>query len=111
MVSTRQDGDELSNDTVSIYCPQEISPESAKKMILITSLACQGDGEMFFCRREDGSVYLYDTKYEQQCHKLFGHANKVSIVSLFYDNESNTLISLDVTSRIIANQLVYGQDG
>ena len=111
MVSTRQDGDELSNDTVSIYGPQEISPESAKKVILITSLACQGGGEMFFCGREDGSVYLYDTKCGQQCHKLFGHANGVSIVSLFYDNESNTLISLDVTSRIIANQLVYGQDG
>ena len=111
MISIRHDGDELNSDTVSICASQEVSPESSRKVTLITSLACQRSGEVFFCGKEDGSVYLYDTRHGQQRHKLFGHAYGVSIVSLFYDNESKTLISLDVTSRIIAHQLVHGHDG
>ena len=112
MVLVRQDNDEENSDTVSISTgPQEISTESPKNVILITSLACHRDGEIFFCGKENGSVYLYETKYGRQSHKLFDHAHGVSIVSLFFDNESNTLVSLDMTSRVIAHKLVHQQHG
>ena len=112
MVLVRQDNDDENSDTVSISTgPQEISVEDARDVILITSLACHGDGEIFFCGKENGSVYLYETKYGRQSHKLFSHARGVSILSLFFDNESNTLISLDITSRVIAHRLMHQQHG
>ena len=111
-VLLRQDGDEQNSDTTSISTiPQEVSMESARNVTLITSLASHRDGEVFFCGKEDGSVYLYEAQSGRQSHKLFGHANGVSVVSLFFDNESNTLVSLDFTSRIIAHKLVYQHHG
>ncbi len=112
MVLVRQDNDDENSDTISVSTgPQEVSMESSKDVILITSLACHGDGKTFFCGKENGSVYLYETENGRQSHKLFDHARGVSVKSLFFDNESNTLVSLDVTSRVIAHKLVHQQNG
>ncbi len=108
----RQDDDEHNSDTVSISSgTQEIGMESVKQVTLITSLACHGNGEIFFGGKEDGSLYLYQTNSGRQMYKLVSHAKGVSIVSLFFDSESHTLVSTDITSRVVAHKLELRHHG
>ena len=112
MVLAQQDNGDENNEIVSVSTsPQEVNVKSSKKGILITSLACHKDGEVFFCGNKNGSVYLYETKNGRQSHKLFTHAHGSSIRSLFFDDRSNTLISLDITSRVVAHKLVHQEHG
>lgn len=111
-VLVRQDDDEHNSDSVSISSgAQEISMEPVKQVTLITSLACHGKVEIFFCGKEDGSVHVYQTSTGRQMYKLLSHAKGVSIVSLFFDDESHTLISTDITSRVVAHKLELRQHG
>ena len=111
MVLVRQDGDEENSDTISVStAPQEVSFESTENIVLITSLVCHPDGGVFFCGKEDGSIYLYETKSGRQSHRLFSHANGVSILSLFFDEESNTLSSIDNAGRVKLHRLQLGQE-
>ncbi|KAL9070352.1 MAG: hypothetical protein Q9161_004910 [Pseudevernia consocians] len=112
MVLVRQDGDDENSDTISVStAPQEISLQSTEKIVLITSMVCHPDGGVFFCGKEDGSVYLYETKSGRQGHQLFSHANGVSILSLFFDVDSDTLSSIDNASRVKVHRLEQGQEG
>lgn len=112
MVLVRQDGDEENSDTVSVStAPQEVSLVSTESVILITSMVCHLDAGMFFCGKEDGSVSLYETKSGRQTHKLFSHARGASILSLYFDAESNTLSSIDNASRVKAHRLEQRQEG
>lgn len=112
MVLVRQDSEEQNSNTISTSTgPQKTSLECAKEVTLVTSLACHGIGNVFFCGKSDGSVHLYETKTGRQNQKLFNHANGVSILSLFFDHESNTLISHDITSRIIVHRLAQQLHG
>lgn len=112
MVLVRQDGDEENSDTISFStAPQEVSLESTESIVLITSMVCHLDGGIFFCGKEDGSVYLYQTKSGRQSHKLFSHAKGVSILSLFFDVDSDTLSSIDNASRVKVHKLKQGQEG
>lgn len=112
MVLVRQDDDEEISDTVSVSTtPQEVSLESTENIVLITSMVCPRDGGVFFCGKEDGSVYLYETKSGRQSHRLFSHANGASILSLSFDAESNTLSSIDNASRVKVHRLKRGQKG
>lgn len=112
MVLVRQDGDDENSDTISVStAPQEISLESTENIVLITSMVCHPNGGVFFCGKEDGSVYLYETKSGRQSHKLFSHANGASILSLFFDVESDTLSSIDNASRVKVHRLKQGQEG
>ena len=111
-VLVRQDGDEENSDTMSIStAPQEVSMDSLDDIVLITSIVCHPNGEVFFCGKEDGSVYLYETKSGRQSHKLFNHARGVSILSLFFDAQSNTLSSMDNASRVKVHRLKQGVKG
>lgn len=111
MVLVRQDADEQNSDTISFSTgPGEVSLEAPREVILITSLASQGDGEIFFCGKEDGSVHIYETTSGRQCYELLGHAKGVSVLSLFFDNQSNTLVSSSA-GRVIAHKLVHQQHG
>ncbi|KAL9136204.1 MAG: hypothetical protein Q9175_002593 [Cornicularia normoerica] len=111
MVLVRQDADDENSDTISVStAPQEVSLEPTENIVLITSMVCHLDGRVFFCGKEDGSVYLYETKSGLQSHKLFSHANGVSILSLFFDVESNTLSSIDNASRVKVHRLKWGQE-
>ena len=112
MVLVRHDGDEENSDTISVSTtPQEVSLESTEKIMLITSMVCHPDGGVFFCGKEDGSVYLYETKSGRQINELFSHAKGASILSLFFDTESNTLSSIDNAGRVKAHKLEQGQEG
>ena len=111
-VLVRQEVDEENSDTVSISTvPQEIRLESFDDVIPITSLACHGSDDVYFCGKEDGSVFLYENKSGQQSHKLFGHADGVAILSLYLEEESQVLSSIDSSSRIMAHQLARQQQG
>lgn len=111
MVLVRQDGDEENSDTISVStAPQEISLESTENVVLITSMVCHPDGGVFFCGKEDGLVYLYETKSGQQSRQLFGHAKGASILSLFFDAESSTLSSIDNAGRVKVHRLEQRQE-
>ena len=105
-ILVRQDDDEENSDTVSISTfPQEVRLESSEDIVLITSLACHGSGEVFFCGKTDGAVYLYDGKSGLEIQKLISHSNGVSILSLHFNNQSNILTSVDTSSRVMGHKL------
>jgi WD40 repeat protein len=106
----RQDLDEEISDTTSISTvPQEVSLDDSKSVILITALTSHAGSEVFFCGREDGSVYVYETKTSLQSRKIFGHADGVSVTSLFFDDKSQVLSSADLSSRVMSHKLIRQQ--
>ena len=110
-VLVRQDAEEGNSDTISVStAAQEISLESSDDVNLITSLVCHGQDRVAFCGKENGSVYLYETKSSRQSQKLFSHADGVSILSLYLNEESHTLSSIDSSSRIMVHRLVRRED-
>lgn len=108
-VLVREDPEEVNSDTVSVSTmPQEVSMESIDDVNPITSLACHGAGHIFFCGKEDGSIYVYEIKSGRQGHRLCSHADGVSILSLSFDEKRNLLCSTDTASRIMVHRLVLG---
>jgi WD40 repeat protein len=102
----REDINEEISGTISMStAPVELSLESSEDIILITSVACHEGGEVFFCGREDGSIYIHETTDGSSNQKLLGHACGVSIVSLYFDNGSEMLISVDSSSRVMMHKL------
>lgn len=111
-VLVRQDAEEENSDTISVStAPQEISLDVSEDDNLITSLACHVKDDIFFCGKEDGSVYLYDTKSGRQKQKLLSHADGVSILYLSFDSENLVLNSIDSSSRILSHRLSQQQRG
>ena len=109
-VLVRQDVDDENSDTISVStAPQEISVDSPEDVILITSLACSGNADYFFCGKEDGAIYLYETKSGRQMNRLLCHADGVSILSIGFNSESNILSSADSSSRVMAHKLSQHQ--
>lgn len=88
-----------------LTAPREIKLAHSKDIISITSIACHPDGDVFFVGKEDGSVYLYDVDSGVQSQRLFSHAHGVSIVTLEFEKESQTLSTVDSSSRILIHQL------
>lgn len=107
MVLVRPDVDEENSETSStlFVAPQESGLGSSEDVVLITALTCHTSGEMFFCGKEDGSIWLYETRTARQLQKLFSHAGGVSIAQLLFDEHSNMLSSTDSSSRITARKL------
>ena len=110
VVLVRQDIDDEQSDTISISTTaQEFALEPIDDLIFVTALACHENGEVFFCGKEDGSVYLYETKSGQQKQKLFSHANSISILSLCFDTQSHILSSTDSSSRVMSHKIIRKQ--
>lgn len=106
-VLVREDPEEVNSDTVSVSTmPLEVNMKSIDDVNLITSLACHDAGHVFFCGKEDGSIYVYESQSGHQGHRLCTHAAGVSILSLSFDEKSNMLCSVDTASRIILHRLV-----
>jgi WD40 repeat protein len=111
MVLVRQDTEEELSDTVSIStAPQEIASEDFEDVVLVTSLACYRKSEIFFVGKEDGAVYIHDTKSGAEIQKLFSHADGVAIVRLYFDDEKNLLSSVDSSSRVLIHKLIRLSD-
>ena len=109
-VLVRQDTDEETSDTISVStAPQEVSLDASEDPLLITSITCPGVEGIFFVGKENGTVYLYETKSGRQSLKLFSHADGVSVLALAFDLEANILISTDSSSRVLAYQLNHQQ--
>lgn len=111
MVLVRQDAEEEMSDTVSIStAPHESITETIEGFVLVTSLCCHRLGEVFFCGKEDGSVYLYKTISGQQIKKLLSHADGVSISSVCFDEKIKLLSSIDSSSRVMIHPLFRQAD-
>jgi WD40 repeat protein len=113
MALMRQDSnDDLSDTTTVSTISQDSGYESLQNedSILVTSLACHGSSDIFFCGKEDGSVYLYEMKQGQLVKKLFSHAGGVAINFLCFDNESQLLSSADSSSRVMIHRVFCRQE-
>lgn len=111
IVLVRQNVDEHGDTVSSSTVAQESELKNLDEVILITALACAGNGEVIICAKEDGSVCLYDAKSGQQIQRLFSHADGVSVNLLVFDDESHTLSSADSSSRVMAHVLHRRQEG
>jgi hypothetical protein len=85
---------------------QGISSAPSENAILITSIACDETGAAFFVGKEDGSVHVYAIDLGLPIGKLFCHAHGVSIDSLHFEDQSQTIISIDASSRTMIHRLI-----
>lgn len=100
------DMDEELRDTMNVSTAlQETNMEPSEDVVLITSVAGHHSGDFFFCGKEDGSVYLYHVHSGLQPAKLFSHAHGVAIAILEFEDKSDTLGSIDSSSRIMIHRL------
>ncbi|OBT39306.1 hypothetical protein VE00_10073 [Pseudogymnoascus sp. WSF 3629] len=83
-----------------------ITSDPSENSILITSIACDDIGESFFVGKEDGSVHAYAIDSGLHTGELFHHAHGVSIYFLRFEAESQTLISVDSSSRTMIHKLI-----
>ncbi|KAJ5519087.1 hypothetical protein N7453_001509 [Penicillium expansum] len=103
-----QSEDEESRDIAIVSKTlQETSLTPSEDVVLITSLACHESGEVFFCGKEDGSVYVHNIESGLPSRQLFSHAHGVPIVYLFFEAKSHTLSSIDSSSRIMIHRLTH----
>lgn len=109
-VLLREDIDEENSDTVSIStAAQDFKSECSQDIVLITSLCCHAADDLFFVGKEDGSVYVYEAKTGQLCRRVLSHASGVAVLSLYLEQQSQLLISIDSSSRIMAHRLLPQQ--
>jgi WD40 repeat protein len=107
IVLVRQDTEEELSDTVSIStAPQEFGTEPLEEVVRVTSLACHKSNEVFFVGKDDGAVYLHETRSGTQVKKLFSHADGVAVVGLYFDEHGSLLGSIDSSSRVIIHKLL-----
>jgi len=85
--------------------PQEVTLKPVEDVVLITSIACPDTADVFFCGKEDGSVYLFDIETGLPISTLFTHARGVQIASLQYHRQSKTITSVDTSGRLIIHRL------
>ena len=84
--------------------PQEVTLEPVEDVVLITSIACPDTADVFFCGKEDGSVYLFDIETGLPISTLFTHAHGVQIASLQYHRQSRTITSVDTSGRLMIHR-------
>jgi WD40 repeat protein len=85
--------------------PQEVNLQPVEDVVLITSIACPDAADVFFCGKEDGSVYVFDVETGLAISTLFSHARGVQITSLQYHSESKTITSVDTSGRLLIHCL------
>jgi WD40 repeat protein len=102
----RQDTeDEITNTISASHVAQGTPPDPSRGEILVTSLVCSERGDAFFCGKEDGSVYLYDTRSARQAQRLFSHGSGVDVAFLYFDEESQIITSSDLSSLVLSHRL------
>lgn len=111
MALVRQDTEEDLSDAMSISDGiQEPKSESFDHDPLVTSLACCGSSEIFFCGKQDGAVYQYDMVHEREVRKLFSHDDEVAITRLCFDDKSQRLGSVDSSGRIMIHEVLFREE-
>ncbi|KAK5125705.1 hypothetical protein LTR85_011979 [Meristemomyces frigidus] len=105
-VLVRQEPDEENSDTISVStAPQDFDSRDAVSSVNITSITSTEPGRVTFCGKDDGSVCLYNTTLGKQESELFSHATNVPIVEVAFDTVSSVLVTVDVSSRVMAHSL------
>ena len=85
--------------------PEIVTLESVEDHILITSIACHHNGIWLFCGKEDGTVHVCNLKSDSSFTALFSHAQGVTILHLEHEARSDTLASIDSSSRIMIHRV------
>jgi len=95
------------SDTVSIFTlSQETMLASSEVKVSIAALACHWNGDVLFCGKNDGGIYIYDRNSGLETQRLISHASNASIVLLFFDSQSSVLSSVDSSSRVMSHKLI-----
>ncbi len=103
----RPDEVDENSDTVSVFTlPQESMIEPSDDIVSISALACHENGEVIFCGKSVGGIYLYHSNSGSEAEKLISHASNVPIVSLHFDNQSSVLSSVDSSSRVMFHKVI-----
>lgn len=97
------------NTSVSVDRIEHISKQ-LEDSIIITAVACHENGKDIFCGKDGGSVYLYDANSGQQNSLLFKHSNKFSVHILRFESKAETLISADISGRVILHRYDRSQN-
>lgn len=93
-------------DTVSVSTLSiENKMGASNDPVLINALAYDETGEVFYCGKENGSIFMFETKSGHQSQKLFCHTSNSAIKYLHFDDESHILSSLDVSNQAMAHKL------
>ncbi|KAL8670996.1 MAG: hypothetical protein Q9168_004488 [Polycauliona sp. 1 TL-2023] len=103
----RQDAeDEYSDFAFPSTTPHDAQMDSTEvDPPLIMALTCHEAGEVFFGGKEDGSIHMYESRSGKHVHKVLNHAEGVSIMNMYLDDESSTLCSTDSSSRVMVHRL------
>ena len=108
----RQDAEDESSDVVSLSTAlQETRLDVVDDTPLITALTCHEASDVYFGGKEDGSIHMYESRSGKHVQKLLSHAEGVSIINLYLDDESDTLCSTDSSSRVMVHRLVRQPKG
>lgn len=65
----------------------------------ITAMVSDG-GDLLFCGKESGSVFIYEAKTGRQMQELYRHAANAAILLLEWNHREGVLASIDRSSRI-----------
>lgn len=104
----RQDDETENSDTVSVSTgAQEFQFDDSGDEVLIMAICVYGNGAVFVCGKDDGSVSLYSTKDGKQLKLLYKHPDGTPILSLFVDARSQTIGSSAASGRIMTHKLSY----
>lgn len=110
-VLVRDEHDEENSDTLSVSTvPQDITLDDSKLSAHITALASDESSNAVFCGQLDGSVCLFEAKTGHQVQVLSHDTKGVSIISLIFDTQSGILCSVDSSSRVTAQKLLWSQN-
>lgn len=75
---------------------------------MITALVCHSSEDVIFCGKDDGAVYVYDTKSGQQIQKLFSQGNTTPVYKLWLHDEDNVISSV-TSGSVMTQRLGRGQ--
>jgi len=84
--------------SMSLAPAKEVEYVGYSNPAAITSIAICGDREHIFVGKGDGSVDLFDANCDKQLRTLFSPGR---VISLHFDNASDTLINLDHSNRVM----------
>lgn len=96
-------GDESSEGTSMSF----VDAVSSDTKVKVSAMVLHPKGEVVFCGKDDGSVCLYDLKTGTQLRKLYCHKSLVRILTWW--PQSDTIMSVDISNRIFAWQLIKSQ--
>ena len=106
IILLRQDITDENSDTVSISTmAHEVQFDDSEDIPIVSSLCYPRFADIFIAGKDDGSVSIHDANSGSVLHDLFRLDGNVTIVSMYFEQFGNTLITVDSSSRVTARRI------